>query len=76
MTGKGEPLTNEEVRILEPKDVDNSDISIFGEHFYTNCGYFFNVFCILPLFCAKKKKIQMSFDSLKFVINKPCRLRS
>ena len=44
MTGKGEPLTNEEVRILEPKDVDNSDISIFGEHFYTNCGYFFNAF--------------------------------
>ena len=47
MTGKGEPLTNEEVRILEPKDVDNSDISIFGEQFYTNCEYFFNVFCIL-----------------------------
>ena len=23
MTGKGEPLTNEEMRILEPKDVDN-----------------------------------------------------
>ena len=44
MTGKGEPLTNEEVRILEPKDVDNSDISIFGEHFYTNSEYFLNVF--------------------------------
>ena len=42
MTGKGEPLTDEEVRILaQNKQWTNSIFqSLVNIHFHSNCGYF------------------------------------